>query len=280
MNILEEVTKEVFERHVPAAKMPERNSSVYVRMQGMITTAYDTLVNYVITPELLDQALQNRSIKEACIRYVCLAAFVRMVRSLDLVLTATGFGIVSTESTAPASRARVEALLEEMQVEVLRTSEQIVKGMTTISGWGDTEAARSMIATLFYRPSLLENLTTLPLTFKNWSTAQGLSLTADAHLRQTVSEEYMNELLHKSRTASLENADIIIVDKCNAFTADLISNYEATHGSHNHLMLRSIMEQLEAYVDDYPTYKASRLYARKHYTRYQNHKDDPTFFFM
>lgn len=280
MNIQEEITKEVFEQHVPSAKMPERNSSVFNRMQKMISTAYDMMVDMLITPGLTDQVMSDPALKEACIREVCLNAFTRTMRSLDLVLTATGFGIVSTESMAPASRVRVEALLDEMQVEELRTVERIVDGLTRIQGWGETEAAQRHISTLFYRPSLLEGLSTLQLSFQNWRTARGLAVTADAQLRQTVSEEYMDELLQKSRTASLNNADIIIVGKCNAFTADYISHYEASHASHNDNILRSIMEQLESYPDDYPTFRSSRLYARKHIGRSYNQKDDPTFFFM
>ena len=44
MVIKTEITKEVFESFVPAAKMPERNSSVFTRLEMAFERAYDGLV--------------------------------------------------------------------------------------------------------------------------------------------------------------------------------------------------------------------------------------------
>lgn len=280
MEILEIVTKEVFEREVPAARMPERNTSVYERMKVMLETAYGMMIRTLVSPQM-ESALDNvESLGKAAVRVVCLDAFIRTVRSLDLVLTATGFGIVSTESTAPASRARVEALVEEMAVEELLAIDVLVQLLQRTEGWGATEQAQMRIPTLFYSPLMLRTLTTLPLTSANWQVATGRAATADALLRAEISDEYMDELLSHLRTATLAKADTIVVDKCNRFTADFISNFDVTNGRPNKHMLQGIMMQLESCPDVYPTYVSSRLYAQRHAERYQNKKEDPTFFFM
>ena len=280
MEILREITKDVFEANVPVAKMPERNTSVYERMKLMLQTAYTMMIKTLVSPGCEPSLDENVELKQLSIRVVCLDAFVRTCRSLDLVLTATGFGIVSTESTAPASRVRVEALIEEMTVEELRTIDLILQQLVKVSGWGQTEQARQRIPTLFYRPVFLQMWATMPLTSQNWQLAQGRAASADAFLRAEISEEYMDELLLKVRTATLENADIIVMDKCNRFTGDYLSNYELSKGMPNKQMLRAIMEQLESFPESYTTYVSSRLYAKRHAERYQNRKDDPTFFFM
>ena len=280
MEILNEITKEVFEAYVPAAKMPERNTSVYERMKTMLQAAYDLLLKTLVSPECEAALDADGQLKTLAIRTVCLDAFVRTARSLDLVLTATGFGIVSTESTAPASRARVDALIEEMAVEELLAIEQMFQKLVMVEGWGQTLQAQQRITTLFYRPSLMKSLSGLVLTTQNWQTAQGRAVTADTFLRAEISDEYMEELLLKTRTATLENADIIVVDKCNRFTADFITNFELSRGMPNKHQLQAIMEQIEAYPQSYPTYVSSRLYARRHAERYQNKREDPTFFFM
>ncbi|MBP3757179.1 MAG: hypothetical protein J6I61_07860 [Prevotella sp.] len=280
MEILKEITKDVFEANVPAAKMPERNTSVFERMKLMLQTAYTMMIKTLVSPECEAQLDSDEQLKQLAIRAVCLDAFVRTCRSLDLVLTATGFGIVSTESTAPASRVRVEALIEEMAVEELHTIDLMLQLLVKVNGWGLTEQARQRIPTLFYRPMFLKMWATMPLTSQNWQLAQGRAASADAFLRAEISEEYMDELLQKVRTATLENADIIVVDKCNRFTGDYLSNYELSKGMPNKQMLRAIMEQLESYPDSYPIYVQSRLYAKRHAERYQNKKQDPTFFFM
>lgn len=279
MEILKEITKEVFEQHVPVAKMPERNTSVFNRMELLLQTAYVMMIKTLVSPEC-ESALGEGELKDLAIRVVCLDAFVRAVRSLDLVLTATGFGIVSTESTAPASRARVDALAEEMAVEELYTVDLIVQELVKLEGWGDTEQAKRRIPTLFYRPVFLKMWATMPLTSQNWQVACGRAASADTFLREEISEEYMDELLAKTRTATLDNADIIVIDKCNGFTGDFVSNYELSKGMPNKMMLRSIMEQLESYPGSYPTYVQSRLYAKRHAEKFQNRKEDPTFFFV
>lgn len=52
------------------------------------------------------------------IRIVVLKAFADAIPSLDLVVTPTGFGVVSTDSMAPASKERIERLLESLRSKV------------------------------------------------------------------------------------------------------------------------------------------------------------------
>ena len=278
MEILNEITKEVFEREIPAAKMPERNTSVYERMKGMIQQAYDTAINRIVSPEHEGLLEANDSLKKLFVRRICLDAFIRTCRSLDLVLTATGFGIVSTDSTAPASRARVDALIEELTVEKLNATGRMVTMLTSMPGWGETEQAKNVINTLFYSPDHLMMFTSLPLTSQSWIMATGRAAQADTLLRKEISEEYMDELLQKTRTATLANADHIIVQKCRLFIADYIS--QGDQSCPNKVILQQIMEQLETYPGSYPTYRQSRIYQKRHADRYENQKQDPTFFFM
>lgn len=280
MGILAAITKEVFEANVPVAKMPDRNTSVFTRMEVMLKESYDMLIQTLVSPDLEGQLEEETRLRGHCIRLVCLNAFVRTCRSLDLVLTATGFGIVSTESTAPASKSRVEALVEEVACEEIKAIDEVIQQLVKIESWGATEQAEQRIPTLFYLSRHLKRFTTLPLSRQGWQTAQGRAITADALLREEVGDEYMDELLQKTRTASLNSADVIVVEKCNRFTGDFLSNYELTNGCPNQLLLRQIVHQLESYRDSYPTYCQSMIYAKRHAQRYENKKEDSSFFFM
>lgn len=280
MEILTEIKKEVFEQHVPAAKRPKDQTGVYDRLKPLFTTAYYYFLKTLLTEEREKLLESDAVLKELSIHLVCLNAFERGIRSLDIVLTGTGFGVVSTESTAPASKTRVDALLDDIICDEHRTIETIAGILVHQEGWGATDQARRTIPTLFYRPSQMIALTSLRMTAENWATARARSVAADALLRKEISEEYMDELIAKTRTASLDNGDAAIVSRCNMFTADFISNYELSHGSHNHVMLQAIVELLENNLEKYPTYCNSRLYRKRHAERYQNQKEDPTFFFM
>lgn len=278
MEILNEITKEVFEANVPAAKMPERNTSVYGRMQESISVAYKELVQEVIGEGYVNLIDTDAALKGECIREVCLNAFIRTCRSLDLVLTATGFGVVSTESTAPASKSRVDALIEEMGVKRLLARNEIVRRMTRAEGWGTSAQAKNCIPTLFWSPMQLEKYTTMSLTTENWQKAKGRATTASEMLSDEISMEYMEELLVKLRKNDMDNADIIVMYKGVRFMAEYISHDEMTLACK--AMLRNIVEVMETYKESYPTYMQSRLYARRHAEKYQNRKEDPTFFFM
>lgn len=280
MEILTQITKEVFEAYVPAAKMPERNSSVFNRLQEQFKAAYTMMIRTLVSPQCETELDTNEHLRTLAIPLVCIDAFVRTCRSLDLVLTATGFGIVSTESTAPASKTRVDALIEQLSLQELDLIDEMIQELMKVKGWGLTEQAQMRVTTLFYRPQQLEAMTTLKLTTDNWQIAQGRAVTASALLRNEISDEYMDELLQKLRTATMGNADIIVVQKCCAFMADFISMYDLNGGIPNEALLRQVVHQLESYRDSYPTYTSSTLYARRHAERYQNQKEDPTFFFM
>ena len=279
MEILTKITKQVFEAFVPAAKMPEHNDSVYGRLSEQFKVVYDRLIQNVVAPSLETELDAEGPLQKEVLRYVCLEAFVQSIRSLDLVLTATGFGIVSTASMAPASKSRVDALMEDCRLRAAESLCAIVKSMTGRNGWGDTPQARQSIQCLFWHICCLSQYTTLPYTADNWQKARGLSITADAFLRKAISEEYMEDLLRKMRSATLDNADIIILQKCNSFTGGFISSYELDK-SPNQRRLDDIVEQLETYPASYPVYTASETYKARHGKRYRNRKEDPTFFFM
>lgn len=279
MDITQAITKEVFEIYVPAAKMPERNTSVYNRLQLQFVAAYAMMIHTLVSPQCEAVLDTNDRLKNLVIPLVCIDAFVRTCRSLDLVLTATGFGIVSTESTAPASKSRVDALIEELSLQELDLIDEMIQELMKVEGWGQTEQAQMRVPTFFYRPGQMR-LTTLKMTTDNWYKASGLASTASAILRDEISDEYMDELLLKTRTGTQGNADIIVIQKCLAFMADFISMYDICDGVPNPVLLRQVVHQLESYPDSYPTYTSSTLYARRHAERYKNKKEDPTFFFM
>ena len=116
--------------------MPDRNTSVYNRLQLQFVAAYGMMIRTLVSPQCEAELDTNERLRTLAIPLVCIDAFVRTCRSLDLVLTATGFGIVSTESTAPASKARVDALVEEMSLQELDLIDEMIQELMKVEGWG------------------------------------------------------------------------------------------------------------------------------------------------
>ena len=272
------ISKEEFEAALPVAMT--KNNDVYETLTMAIRRATEEVATEILGNVGVEAVETGEDGNLVCSAKALISfrAFLRNFRSLDLVLTATGFGIVSTDSTAPASRARVDALIEEMSVERLLVKDKILTSMIMVEGWGDTEQAKRNIATLFPLSKLMRSHTTKALTTANWQEAQGNAIIATDILRTEISTEYMDELLTKYRNATLDNADMTVIMKCQYFIGDYISH--APEGKPNKIALQMIVEQLEAYTDSYPTYKSSRLYAKRHGQRYENKPEHPTFFFM
>lgn len=275
---LNEITKEKFESYVPAAQMPERSTSVYDRLQKAFERAYGVISREIVGASFVDRVEQDEGTKEDIMALVCIMAFVNSARSLDLVLTATGFGIVSTTSTAPASRARVDSLIEEMRLEAYERKCNLLEQLTTVEGWGASPAAASNISTLFWNIRSMR-LTILERTADNWLWALGQAVDADRMLRREMGDDMMRRLLAHERTGSVSDLLDLIVLECVRVMASLISGAK-NNTPPQRFLFDDIVRMLEEHADDLPEYKNSRIYQARHHDGYQNKAEDPTFFFM
>lgn len=275
---INEITKEVFEAYVPAAQMPERDTSVYDRLQKAFERAYGVISREIIGTSFVSRIEENAEAKENIKALVCVTAFVNSARSLDLILTATGFGIVSTDSTAPASRARVDSLLEEMRIEAYERKCDLLEQLTHIEGWGASPVAASSVSTLFWRFRDMDR-TTLERTADNWLWALGQAVDADRLLRKSTGDEMMQRLLVHERTAGSDELLTRITAECLRVMATLIS-WAKTNTPPQQYLFDDVVRMLEENADDLPEYKNSKIYQARHHEGYHNRKDDSTFFFM
>lgn len=76
-------------------------------------------------------------------------AFMSAVSSLDLVLTPNGFGIVSNTNIVPASKERIERLLDSLEAERDRNLEQLLLRLPTIEGWEVSQLGKYCASTMF-----------------------------------------------------------------------------------------------------------------------------------
>ena len=79
-------------------------------------------------------------------------AFLRAVPSLDLVLTPNGFGIVSNNTIAPASKDRVDRLLSSLESNRDYAIEQLLHELLQQPEWRETPQGRFFLSTLYQTP--------------------------------------------------------------------------------------------------------------------------------
>ena len=145
-----EIDKQRFERHVPAFK--DAGDRLFAKMADSLARCSREL------DELTGRAPLSAPQEEMAAWHVCARAAYEAAPQLDLVLTPTGFGVVSNQNTAPASRDRVAALRERLRQEKSSARDQLLYSLLRESDWGETEAAANAVGGLLWCPMLCRQL--------------------------------------------------------------------------------------------------------------------------
>ena len=275
-----EITKTDFERAVPAAREPK--GKIFDVMQDAITNKVEVIGCHILGEPGIAAVESSESTMGEILRplvkqLACVMAFLEEMRGLDLVLTATGFGVVSTNDTAPASKMRVDALDGELRRKEWLLRSDLLTHLFKVNGWADTEQRHINVPTLFYRFTMLEQYAgiTRPKP-EDWSTNVPAMLAADAYLRKHVGNAYMDELIAKLTSHSLSSQNIHIVILCQQFIGAWIAQ---NHQLKQEVYMR-LINRLEADLSLYPTYADSEAYRLNHFKPYENHAEDSAFHFV
>lgn len=103
------------------------------------TSTFNTICDYT----------DSNIIKTLCSRLIVADAFLRAIPSLDIVLTPNGFGVVSTQNLAPASKSRVDNLTESMRSHRDDCIAALLPALVGASKWLASPQAQFFGTTLF-----------------------------------------------------------------------------------------------------------------------------------
>ena len=272
-----EITKADFENAVPAAR--ESSGSIFEVMEDAISNEVANIESQVLG-DVGAQAVEagtDTVLVQTVKRLACVRAFMSEMRSLDLVLTPTGFGVVSTNDTAPASKQRVDALDGQ-----LRRNERLLLGtlldrLFRVSGWNQQPQRQWAVQTLFFCIQQLEQFAGInhPKP-EDWDTNYPTVMTADAFLRKHLGNSYMDELLAQMTSHSLTVANGFIVVLCKQYIGACIAqNVRLKEETYMRMI-----NHMEANLSQYPTYADGEGYRLNHFKPYENHAEDSAFHFV
>lgn len=275
MEINLKITKEAFDLAVPAAREPKGGifSKLESKINGCIEDiACDRLGDKGVT------AVNNEPDGQLAMKVMELASvevFLREMRNLDLVLTGTGFGVVSTDNTAPASKLRVDALDGELRVKWLMLNDELNDLCFKLDGWYTQGLV--VIDTLFCFFKLLKSFAGLqaPLA-KDWEAAQSAILSTDRWLREKISDDFMDELILQMASNSLSDKNKGIVHQVRRIIGmAIMGNNQAVQE-----YFRRLMNTLEGDLDSFSTYRNSQAFEANHFEPYENRQEDGAFHFV
>lgn len=108
--------------------------------------------NQLISEYLMPGDFLNENDRYLANIFIVLAAFIDAVPSLDLVVTPTGFGVVNTETVAPASKERIERLISSLRDRADKILELLLERVRTYPEWRESERGSYFCATFLSGP--------------------------------------------------------------------------------------------------------------------------------
>ena len=214
-------------------------------------------------------------LEEIVIRLVCLRTYYEQIPHLDLVLTPTGFGVVSNENVAPASPDRVKALRQQVKDAADDALDDVIWAMLGTE-WANTVSGQIHVNSLFFTARDLRKYAGMPNAHRSDLMERLVQIAeAEEHIRSTISSEFFEVLLGMIRSNQINDVHFVLVYELKVAIGAWLSGNENVFRR----KVSNVINRMESHIDDYPQYKNSEAYKVKHFERYENGKDDSTYFF-
>jgi hypothetical protein len=211
-------------------------------------------------------------------KYICVSAFLSVLRQLDLVLTPTGFGVVSNDNVAPASKQRVDALEAQLYTQRIKLKANVLNLLRS-EEWGATEQAKKAIPCLYDAYTFFFE-THEHAAYADWSAYGATIEGADELLRETMSDAQMDDILDAFRRADTGRMDGY------RQLVSLITRFTDTYNVKGNDVVstpvgRRIMRLLDddANKETFALYRASEEYKAYHDEPFKNDKEASCYVF-
>lgn len=267
------IEKDIFEKIVSAAT--NSDTQVYDMVQPHFAWTEQQLNVELIGDEFLDNLEFIPGFTAVVMRLICLRTFAEQIPHLDLVLTPTGFGVVSNQNVAPASADRVKALRKQVEHAYQDTYDRALE-MLVGTPWADSTQARCNIVNMIYTAKQFRRYVDKPNAHRqDLEAAHAQIYVAEEKVREHISSEFFDFLLEKVRKNDMTKQESGIISMICKFTGlCVMKEYTAA---------KSLLARIENYAEDnlsaFPNYENSKAYKAKHFKGYENQAGDSTFFF-
>lgn len=278
-----DITKSQFESFVPAARHKDGSilAAVQTEIEAQLARLKDAVVGTYVY-NLIDTTTPPEGYEELAeqtLRTASLAAFAEQMPQLDVVLTATGFGVVSTSDTAPASKERVSALLAQIRHDALIAEGDLLRMCFQTDQWAATQLEWMRDLTVFYHPRMLERYAgTERVTPELWQKALPLIADDIDFLRERISDELMDDLVRTMATSTETPSDEYrhLVQLIRRHVGDVLLGQDPIKSR----QYRNIINYIEGNLAAFSLYEGSDAYFTNHPPLYDNSQNPTAFHFV
>lgn len=270
-------TKEKFESSIATAM--DATSEIYDSMTAYLRNAEQWVKSSILGTFLYDKvdSLEEDIITQLGL-VVSLRAFIEAIPFIDLVLTPTGFGVVSNTNLAPASKDRVERLQQQSQNVLDDAVDSLIFSLNASksrSEWVKGEAFPGLTDSLIWRAEELRLYAGRPFAHRSTLLELRPQISACEFFISTyISKEYLSELIGKLRENKLSAED-----------RSIFVHLWRVMGLYLQGLKKSATQQLYDFVnvmeknpESFQTYIGSQAYKLKHTPVYENKKEDSSYF--
>lgn len=270
------IDQSTFEKYIPAFINPD--DEIFSRLSAKIEDAEKEVL--LLVGDAFSEAEANTTISEQMKQLICIKAARRAVPHLDLVLTSTGFGIVSNQNVAPASRDRIQNLLEQLRQDESNTHDYLLDNLLTTS-WKTSEQAINIIHSLFWCPMVTRRYGVRSAEGKDLYNEEWLQLltkikSAEESVKVLISPELFDAIIALQRTGNAAGIYNLVIEQARILTACKLMN-KPEHDIDQ--LSNRLMDTINRNEDALSEYKNSSTYEANQTARFENTADGTAFFF-
>lgn len=274
------MTQQTFEQYVPAFRSP--TAEIFKKVEPLLLSLRKKWEERVISAD----ATLTTDDRDRLDAAVALRSAYRLVPQLDLVLTPTGFGIVSNQNTAPASPSRVSALREQLRIYAALQEDLLMEHLAAI---GSLRMPHATVRNLLWTPRLLRSFgVTLhdgQDIYKEELPSIEVSIARATDTIIDILSAPLYSALLQSQYQPLEvddpNLYTLLLNDSRRLLAALIQSRRPTDTSQPEVknQVRHIIDYLERNAERIPLYLTSSTHLARKASPYENKKTDASFFF-
>lgn len=268
----QEILSKVFGNEVVAV---EGERSLFDKITFELEQSEHWLVEEVVG-DMVAQIEVGTSLANACVTCVACDAMRRAIPSLDLILTPNGFGVVQNANVVPASKERVERLIESMQIRRDTALNTIIKMLMREEGWQDSEQRQWFAEGIFQLPEQSTMWCKRKEYSDDWEALKGMRLESLPILQRYRERYISNEVMDRVQLALCSNKADDINDRRLGKRLISIVLREMNGTPFSHKYIDPIVNYLREVDDDWKSSSVAALYAEP---VFQNTKKSPGYFF-
>lgn len=261
----------------------EGEPTLFEILSPFIETAEQWAIDTFVPDAIFDEIAEddgfgpNERFRFPLEKLVACQAYMTAIPSLDLVLTPNGFGIVSNQNIVPASRERVDALMNSLESQRDSAIEALILRLSSRTDWQQSAQGKYFGATMF---PLLNLCRRLAIREHIWDSYQQLhdrlikieNVLADTYFSQEQMQVFRSQVIAQYSTSKPIEEQVI--RSLQAYELQLLTDIQV-HPQCYYDLVTIIRER----PDDFPAWHTSPVADLFTPKIFQNKKNSSAYWF-